>query len=920
MEMKQFLGRLLPATGNYFTSIKKSNGAIKRDQRHSLDDVIAAMQDGSTKLRCDMYFSTGSFGHTSAAIHLKGKRAFYLDIDCGPGKPYATKKEALLALKEAIKAGLPKPTFIVDSGNGLHVWYAITEDLNLTQWKPYSEALQRCCEATELQVDKGITTDAARILRAPGTVNYKDPTHPKPVKLVLEGPDYSFEDFSRLLNPYLNMPAALPPPVDNSDLSDGMGKNAKAARAELMVADCPMMANTLATAGAGQPGELWHKILHVLAFCEDGHDYIHKMSSGHEKYSHKATEERFAYALQQKAFLEQNANPVKRTAPTKCDTFAKYCGECNGCEWRGKINSPIKLAYGKPSELPLGWRNGPNGVERFLGEEEGWERVIRFQATELQIAIEPDVDTYLRFKLNGKPIEATLADFESPKTVYQKLSRFNCGLENSECTNLKSLMNSWAQKLEHNKSIIRRFPHYGWCDRDFHIAGSILSKGKPPEMAFAVGHQMHHHYQPVGDVEVWKECADFIIQQQRQAANVVLASAFAAPLMPFTNLHGVLLSVVTPDSGSGKSTMLSLAQSAWGHPTHALASLNDTSNAVTNRLGLLHNLPCYWDEVRERQEVTNFIKNIFRLGQGREKQRLNANSQQRSTGTWDTMMVVASNEPLMDHIIMTVTNTDAGAARVFEITLPVITAKKVTGTEALGFFGRLSKNFGKAGEVYSQFLVDNVDVLGKLVTQMQQKIELAVKAESADRFWVATAAAIVAGATCANKAGLTRFDIKAMYAYLVGEIKRMQAGKAANAAVGSTAAVDHLQKYLQEKVEYIIRAEHIPQKGNHGSQAVIRDSLRNPAVVRVGVKDNALRLSLPDFRTWFYDKNGSGFSYAIEELKQLGAVERRGSLDVGALHATGARFYCLDVPLTGPLADVYDVADPDGGINSDLSS
>ena len=56
---------------------------------------------------------------------------------------------------------------------------------------------------------------------------------------------------------------------------------------------------------------------------------------------------------------------------------------------------------------------------------------------------------------------------------------------------------------------------------------------------------------------------------------------------------------------------LKVAQAVWGDPRTGIAHLNDTDNAVLNRLGELANLPSYWDEVRgNSQEMDQFIKMI----------------------------------------------------------------------------------------------------------------------------------------------------------------------------------------------------------------------------------------------------------------------------------------------------------------------
>lgn len=127
-----------------------------------------------------IYFSTALFNDRSSrtAANVRSKRAFYLDIDAGPekharraDKAYATQSEALVALVAACKDVRIVPTYIVSSGAGLHVYFCLTEDLDVTRWRPLAQALEHKFKAAGLKVDTGVTTDRARVLRPIGTLH-----------------------------------------------------------------------------------------------------------------------------------------------------------------------------------------------------------------------------------------------------------------------------------------------------------------------------------------------------------------------------------------------------------------------------------------------------------------------------------------------------------------------------------------------------------------------------------------------------------------------------------------------------------------------------------------------------------------------------------------------------------------------------
>ena len=76
---------------------------------------------------CAEYLSPDS----RTAANASGTCAFWLDIDCGEdkaaaGKGYTTVEDAEVALRKFCQdAGLPKPTHIVHSGGGLHVYWVL---------------------------------------------------------------------------------------------------------------------------------------------------------------------------------------------------------------------------------------------------------------------------------------------------------------------------------------------------------------------------------------------------------------------------------------------------------------------------------------------------------------------------------------------------------------------------------------------------------------------------------------------------------------------------------------------------------------------------------------------------------------------------------------------------------------------------
>jgi hypothetical protein len=124
-------------------------------------------------------------------------RAFWLDLDCGEGKPYTTQKAAVLAVDAFCKAvGLPLP-IIVSSGYGLHVYWPMDADITPQEWRTVALLLKAAASYHGLHADPSRTSDAASVLRLPGTDNLKG--EPRRVRVLYWSAPTPLESFRAAL-------------------------------------------------------------------------------------------------------------------------------------------------------------------------------------------------------------------------------------------------------------------------------------------------------------------------------------------------------------------------------------------------------------------------------------------------------------------------------------------------------------------------------------------------------------------------------------------------------------------------------------------------------------------------------------------------------------------------------------------------
>jgi len=361
---EEFLGHILPDTGRRVIAVldPRVEDPTKR-MRHKflMDNTIAANFAASAdRDPVQVFFAVNGYG--DALGGRKGEnvvacRSFYLDIDCGSGKPYADAVAALTALAEfTLTLGLPTPV-VVSSGVGLHVYWPMDADLSPTAWRTTATMLKAACARLGLHADPSRTADVASVLRPVGATHRKGA--PRPVKVLQSAEQSPHEGFRGALESYLGIAApaemadlgpapaylAALGPVDNTDLGERPAY--PPAYADWIADRCGVMGMIRATGGVTDQGTWFHG-LQLLARCEDGADYAHEWSKGDPRYT----------AVEVDRTLERLAG----VGPTSCAKFREFQPAiCGACPHAGAIIGPIALGGASAPEVGVVAPTSPFG-------------------------------------------------------------------------------------------------------------------------------------------------------------------------------------------------------------------------------------------------------------------------------------------------------------------------------------------------------------------------------------------------------------------------------------------------------------------------------------------------------------------------------------------------------------------------------
>jgi hypothetical protein len=244
-------------------------------------------------------------------------KSFYIDVDIKDGpNGYPSQDEAVKELVRFIKeVGLPKPSAVVLSGGGLHIYWTCSQPLTPDEWQPYANALAEAIRQHGLRCDAGCTVDSARVLRVPNSFNRKtDPPRPVSAAYALDF-DYTVERLAKALEPYktagpVTRKVTLVPPSpeflakfagQGCDLGAGIEQ---ASYPPIKLADvakeCAFVRDAITTGGLAYAQPLWNLTTLLSTFTEGERVDAHRMACKHPEYTKESTDELYDRKLRER--------------------------------------------------------------------------------------------------------------------------------------------------------------------------------------------------------------------------------------------------------------------------------------------------------------------------------------------------------------------------------------------------------------------------------------------------------------------------------------------------------------------------------------------------------------------------------------------------------------------------------------------
>jgi len=728
-----------------------SDGIVKHkwcsDRKEALALAVKLDRPGT-----DVYWGMATFlNHSRKRDAVHTLTFFWLDIDCGPNKPYADHAAAVQALAAA---KLPKPSMLIDSGNGLHVYWSLHQPVQIEQWQSVAERLKRACVTRQLHADHMVTTDAARILRVPGTHNYKNPDNPKAVRVLARGGEkYTLEAFAHELPAVGPIREAAPSKEWDMDETEY-----PPVQLETVLRGCHQVRHAAKVRSNDIAEPYWRAVLSVVYRCIDGERMIQAVSSGDPRYS-----------------AEETLRKAENTkGPATCAHFKAVHPEgCAGCPNAGAVVSPIALLPpapepedAPPRESKVGdWHITAAGVYLPTEGEDGTLQKLWAIRT-------PVYGDTFRTRQGENPMDAddakVLLTWLRPDGVWRRtlmpLSLLGSQTKMMEWAGSQGLgtlvpnVKVWSMYIsELTNSLLARnavtqyYSRLGWHDNNTQfVLGKQMVTADGLQDATIERNGPLAVLEARGDLEEWKEGIRKLQSGGLEMHMFCVLAGFGTPLLQLMDVSGAVVSLAGA-SGRGKTLAAKAALSIFGNPEQLFQAAEATKNSIDVHLATLHSVPYLMDEVTNLPDK-KLGDLLYMIANGRGKDSLTRNRNWREGGNWRMLAFFTTNRPIMESDQGTLTEAQRNRA------IELMVTHEVPAKLAAEVYGATSKNYGVAAVPFLQYVIANTEEVTALCEASLQRIKESFAGPDAQRFGLWALAAALAGGMIAKKLGLISID------------------------------------------------------------------------------------------------------------------------------------------------------------------
>lgn len=879
MESQEFLATVLPSVGNY-CAVRVGTGKPQHKFVSTTEEVYdVAMQ--CSEAGENAYFALASFGDNTRRLAENAQlmRTMFLDIDCNgvkSDKEYASKAEGAGALDQFItETGLSTlgTPIIVSSGGGLHVYWPLDEDAPIAVWKRVAENFKKVCHKFKFKIDFAVPADAARILRVPGTYNYKQ-EKPRAVKIkVAATPErFNLDEFNDILLEHLG-DAAVPETSPLLELPGQRPKASPTANSVKLVENSVTLFKSIDEATAAGKGcaqlqyykdhasedgmePLWFALISLAKRCEDGYEYAKELGA-----MHPYAEDR----------LVDKWNHTR--GPMPCIKFDSLNpGVCDGCPQFGKITNPLyfsrevnttteatevvvdvevapeviqSVTITKPAP-PKGFSYGRTGgiyIDKVIEDADGTKSTkpvlllsydlfvvdILFSEGEHMIhmtAVRPTGAQDILF-----PQKSIISKDETLKALASQniVAAFGSGNDK----NLFEYVRACVEYASSNKNPVTVPASYGWQkDNTFVYNSSIYAPNGAVTYVPTPGLiNINSFCAPTGSADPWLDSMRMLISRGYWGVLTLSLVGPASILMPFTGHAGMVYHIGSSESGTGKSLAQYMAAAFYGHPDKYKIAHSTSAVAAQQRGGMFKNFSVIMDEItaKNRDDFEWLATYLLDKTQGKGKERMEsgANKERVNETEWKSIDLFSSNSHVLDFLASRKHSSMGEIMRVLELKLTQVIDLSDQEAEDID---ALKENYGVCGEQFIRWLVQNRETAKEVRKDVEKYLKQEMGYAGNERYWMAGNSCLIA---CVVLMGSKYANIIDIPVKPILKVLRAMVDDGRNALSGSKrSAEDILNMYTRDNYGKFIIVKKIDGliKATLGDAGVVDESITRTQV------------------------------------------------------------------------------------------
>jgi hypothetical protein len=824
---KQFLEAVLPSQGNYcIFTLTDGKPKTRFAENGSIENAVKFIEAFKQEPPTNIYFALSSFDglrrKADDSIYIK---SFFLDLDVGKEKnSYATKDDAYAGLDAFITVlNLPAPV-VVDSGNGLHVYWILKEAVETSVWKPYAEKFKELCHQHKLVIDPAVPADAARVLRVPFTKNYgKDGT----VKdVVLINDELYTYDFDEIVGCFGGVTASenKENTFDLKNIRKGLTDEERQllgldkyeysfeviANSSINGTGCNQIKNYLENLTSSDYN-LWLYNLSIAYRCVNGPELAHKLSSAYSTYDEQKTEA-------QLQSLEGFG--------TECKTFEKDFPEgCKGCSHKGTIKNPIalgkRLRVAQPrsddstdtaeseevqvdSEYPAEYVQFPQSLFPFVRAAGGgiyYQPPPKTQKDGTQLQDPPSVllpydlvplkrlhspyDGECMFMRLFLPKDGT-RDLVLPAKLIgatDKLKEFlfsnSIVLNDTKVALFKEYLMKWNNYLINLKKAEDMRMQMGWTSNPDYGSFVIGKREITPKGEFdcPVGpttRNIAKHLVEEGSYDEWRKASKEFNRPGLEYHALGLLAGFGSPLIKLGNVGGLVISFCG-DKGAGKTGALQAGLSVFGNPKPLTIQTAEgaTSNGLYQRASSLGNILMAVDETSnmDGKVLSNAVFRLPMNESGKIRLQTSYNNERVTSEGSQLLVIFTTNQSNIQKLYETGKHDPGGELRrMVEFDIFKHTGK-FSDSQGKELFNPFTEHYGFAGPDFIRAIYNlGLPYVKQRLSYWHSRFQKDFVDDTAYTYWSAGLATCFAGGEIAVMNNIMDIDIERIYGFILEDL------------------------------------------------------------------------------------------------------------------------------------------------------